>query len=448
MLPKILIITYYWPPSGGPAVQRWLSFANILAEKGVDVHVLTVDEQHANYPAIDASLAAQVSKKLKVSKTKTSEIFWVYKKFIGKGKAPAAGFANEADPSFLQKLSRFVRGNFFIPDPRKSWNKFVIPKAREIIINEKTDLVITAGPPHSTHLNGLQLQKEFNIKWIADFHDAWTDVWYYDKLLHTQIARRYDQKLERKVLENADAVLTVGKLLKNVLAGKSSTIDPEKIQVVSMGYDEKLFVENQEVSSQEFRITYTGTIDDSYEPEVLFRALKKVKEKNPGVNYKLRFIGLLAEGLRKKIIESGLEENLEIIGYVPHHESVKYLLNSNALLLVSPKVKSEEIIIPGKIYEYLAARKPVINIGSLSTESARIISECEAGENFDRTMENELADYLQQLTNSWKTDPQTAMINLENKEYRKYSRVNEAAKLSGIIEGIIAGEQPLFQRKQ
>lgn len=446
MQPKILIITYYWPPSGGPAVQRWLTFANILAEKGVDVHVLTVDEQHANYPAIDASLVNQVSEKVKVTKTKTSEIFWIYKKFIGKGKAPAAGFANEANPTLLQKISRFIRGNFFIPDPRKSWNKYVLPKAEELIKNEKIDLVITAGPPHSTHLNGLDLQKKCDIKWIADFHDAWTDVWYYDKLMHTSWARKKDLSLEIKVLEKADRIITVGKLLKQKLASKSPDIPLQKIKIISMGFDELLFHQPSRPPGNAFVITYTGTIDDHYEPQILFRALKVIKERNADVKYIIRFVGLLAEGIKQDAVTYGLGENLEQIGYVPHKESVQYLLKSTVLLLVSAKGRSEEIIIPGKIYEYLASRKPVINIGLLSCDSARIIAECEAGINVDRNMDQQLINYLQESTDRWRIHPDLDLKH-ENKTYLKYSRANEAQQLYKLILETTAGEQ-LSQQKQ
>jgi glycosyltransferase involved in cell wall biosynthesis len=429
---NILIITYYWPPSGGPAVQRWLTFSNLLAEKGIKLFILTVEEESANYPAIDYSLESRVSPLVKVYKTKTSEIFWLYKKFIGKGKAPSAGFANESKPGLLQNLARFIRGNFFIPDPRKSWNKYALQKAREIIGSENINIIITAGPPHSTHLIGLELQKEFGLKWIADFHDAWTDVWYYDKLMHTALAAAIDKSLEKKVLEKADKVLTVGKLLKSTLEAKSSKINNSKIEVISMGYDEKEFIMASTPPGDAFVITYTGTIDDSYEPTVFFRALNSIKNKHADITYKLRFVGILAEGVLKQVKGLGLQDNLEEIGYVPHERSIEFLLNSTVLLLVSPKVKSEEIIIPGKIYEYLASGKPIINIGSLKCDSGRIITECEAGANFDRSMEDQLTHYLDGLSLQWKENHNLDLKN-SNKNYTKYSRSYEAGTLLNII---------------
>ena len=430
--PNILIVTYYWPPSGGPAVQRWLAFTKLLAEKGMSVHVLTVEEESANYPAIDKSLELQVSPSIKVYKTKTAELYWVYKKYVGKGKAPSAGFANEGKPGVMQNISRFVRGNFFIPDARKSWNKFAIAKAAEIIQLEKIDLVITAGPPHSTHLIGIEIQKRFSLPWIADFHDAWTDVWYYDKLMHTAVAAGIDKNLERKVLEKADRVFTVGQLLKKTLAAKSDLIGEKKIDVISMGYDEKEFSTSSQPPKDEFVITYTGTIDSSYEPEIFFLAIKHIREKFIEIKYKMRFAGILAEGLKNKIVDLGLSDILDEEGYVPHQKSIEYLLNSTALLLVSPKVKSEEIIIPGKIYEYLASHKPVINIGSLGCDSARIISECEAGKNFDRNMYAELVDWLEELSIQWRSNPDLDLKN-SNSNYLHYSRTREAERVHKVI---------------
>ncbi len=438
---NILIITYYWPPSGGPAVQRWLAFTKLLAEKGVKLHVLTVDEESANYPAIDKSLEKQVSSDIKVYKTRTAELYWIYKKYIGKGKAPSAGFANEGKPGLIQNIARFVRGNFMLPDARKSWNSYAIAKAKEIIANENISLVVTAGPPHSTHLIGLKLKKIFNLPWIADFHDAWTDVWYYDKLMHTAMAANIDKKMERTVLEQADRVLTVGRLLRGVLAAKSQQIGEKKIDVISMGYDEKLFNMPSNPPANEFIITYTGTIDGHYEPGIFFRALKAVKDKFPEIKYKLRFAGILAEEVKKELVETGLDSILEETGYVSHHTSVEYLFSSTALLLVSPKVRSENIIIPGKIYEYLAARKPVINIGSLETESAMIISECESGRNFDRTMEKELTAWLEELSEKWKINPDLDIHNA-NENYKKYGRGVEAENLYKIIlETIDSGKK-------
>jgi len=398
--------------------------------------VLTVDDTKATYPSIDKSLLADIPKDLKIFKTDTAELFWLYKGTIGKGNVPAAAFANESNPTFMQKLARFVRGNLFIPDPRHGWNKYAIEKAKELIEKFDIKVIITAGPPHSTHLIGLKLKKYFpEIKWIADFHDVWTDVIYYDKFYHTKWAKKKDASFEREVLETADKILTVGRGYKEKLLSKSDKIIPDKIEIITMGYDERCFTDPSNPPKDEFVITYTGTIADYYNPDVFLEALKEVKEKNPDVRYKLRFVGILSDGIKRNIHELGLSNILNDVGYVSHDDSIKYLMDSTALLLINPVVSNEDMVIPGKIYEYLAAKKPVINITKKSSDLARIISEANAGETFERNMKTELTAYLQDLTNKWKQNPNIDLPSTDN-YYQNFSRHTETKQLSSIIKNL------------
>lgn len=433
---NILIINYYWPPSGGSVVQRWLSFCRFLPEYGITPIVLTVDDTKATYPSIDKSLLADIPKDLKIFKTDTAELFWLYKGTIGKGSVPAAAFANESNPTFMQKLARFVRGNLFIPDPRHGWNKYAIKKAKELIEKFDIKVIVTAGPPHSTHLIGLKLKKYFpSLKWIADFHDVWTDVIYYDKFYHTKWAKKKDAAYEREVLETADKILTVGRGYKDKLLSKSDKINPDKIEIVTMGYDERCFNIPSNPPNNEFVITYTGTIADYYDPDVFLEALKEVKEKNPDVKYKLRFVGILSDGIKHRIHELGLSDILNDVGYVSHDDSIKFLMDSTVLLLINPVVSNEDMVIPGKIYEYLAAKKPVINITKKFSDLARIISEAKAGETFERHMKAELTSYLQDLTYKWKQNPNLDISSTDN-YYQNFSRHIETKQLSKIINSL------------
>jgi hypothetical protein len=199
---KVLIITYYWPPSGGAGVQRWLKFAKYLPEFGVEPIVLTVDPKYASYPQRDESLEKDIHQKLKVYKTKTFEPLNLLSGILGKKNVPYGGFTNVNKKSFLQTILRFIRGNFFIPDARVGWNNYAYKKAKEIIEEYKIDTVITTSPPHSTQLIGLELKKKLSITWIADFRDPWTDIYYYKDLLHTCLAKRLDKNKEQEVSNN------------------------------------------------------------------------------------------------------------------------------------------------------------------------------------------------------------------------------------------------------
>jgi hypothetical protein len=190
---NILIITYYWPPSGGPAVQRWLDFANRLAKDNYNVFVLTVSEQTATYTSYDPTLLNQIDPRIQIHYADAIDYFAFYKKFIGKGTVPGNALADDTNPNFIKKISRFIRGNFFIPDPRIGWKKQAVKVAQKIIIDEGIDVFITAGPPQSTHLIGLGLKsKKTNIKWIADFNDYWTNVFYLKKFYRTAFAQKID----------------------------------------------------------------------------------------------------------------------------------------------------------------------------------------------------------------------------------------------------------------
>ncbi len=431
---KVLIITYYWPPSGGSAVQRWLSFSNHLVKLGFEVFVLTVSEETATYPLWDESLVQKIDPNIHVSRSDTKGVFSIYKKYIGKGQVPSAGFANEGKPNFLQLTARFVRGNFFLPDARKSWNKTAIPKALELIDQHQIDTVITAGPPHSSHLIGKKIKKErSSIYWIADFHDAWTDVWYYDKLFKTKPIISIDKAMEKSILQQADHVLVVGEYLKNVLAQKIAGHE-QKFSVISMGYDDPIDQMKMQQANADFTITYTGTIDVDYRPEILIDALKKLNSENPTCRIKLKFVGLLSSAIREKIVAEGLEAMLIETGYVSHQESIEHLVSADCLLLISPEVKSEKFIIPGKLYEYLATQKPIINIGHLETDTARIVSLCDAGRNFNREQTAALQEYIQQLYTAWGKGGDESIDKNRNTVFKDYRRSQEAAKIALLLE--------------
>lgn len=427
---KVLIISYYWPPSGGAGVQRMLKTVKYFPEFGIIPYVITVKEDKASYPTTDESLNKDVPAKAKVFRTDTFEPFGIYSKILGKKSIPT-GFSNESNPGLFQKFSRFVRGNFFIPDARRGWIKYAFREACSIIENEKIDTMLITSPPHSAQLAGLMLRKKYDLKWIADFRDPWTDIYYYDEFSHLSFARKKDLKYEKDVLTSADRIITVSKDVKKLLAAKIPDIGDSKISIIPNGYDDEDFGnKNISVNGNDFIITYTGTLADSYNPSVFFHALKKVIINNPDVKIKLRFIGNPAGTLIEEIRNISLGENLELVSTVPHDRSIEYLLNSTALLLVIPEIKNDKGILTGKLFEYLAARKPIICIGPEDGDAAEIINECNAGKTFGRKSDKDLTGYLEQLLNDWKSGKDT---DISNNNYKKYSRRSQAKELSEII---------------
>jgi glycosyltransferase involved in cell wall biosynthesis len=417
---KVLIITYYWPPSGGAGVQRWLKFAKYLPEFGWQPVILTVDPEYASYPQRDESLLSEVDPDCMVFTTKSFELYNLYKFISGKKEVPYGGFANETRESMFQKVSKFLRGNFLLPDPRKGWNKYALKKAAELIQEFNIDTVVTTSPPHSTQLIGLELKQKFNIRWIADLRDPWTDIYYYNQFKHTALARKIDQRYEREVVENADLLITVSEDVKRIFAEKSDLPVADKTVVIPNGFDEDDFrITNFPAESKKV-ITYTGTISEAYDVDGFLESISGLDEKLKS-QLLFRFVGKVPLSVEQKFRTTGLE--LELVGYVDHPKSIEYLLRSDLLLLVIPKVNNNKGILTGKFFEYLASQKPILAIGPADGDLAKIIQETESGKLFDYSETDRIKAYLEHVFSS--------AIQSNQAKAAKYSRKNLTKLLAG-----------------
>ena len=380
---KILLITYYFPPSGGSGVQRWLKTINYLPQAGVETIVLTVDPTVASYPQIDESLCNDIPSNIKVYRTKTREILSLYKKVSPKNEIPYGGFANEPNPNLIQKISRFIRGNFFLPDPRRGWNKFALAKAKEIIETQGITTIVTTSPPHSTQLIGLELKRLYpHIRWVADLRDPWTDIYYNQDLYPTRWAKKRNLRYERSVLLGADQIITVSEECRRLFAQKTPVTD--KIIVVPNGYDEKDFINSTIINKKEkitpnsslltpnYILSYIGVWAPQYDIEPL---KKLVQGRN---DILLRFVGVVSDEIKKEIKSWGVQT--EFISYVSHKEAVSYMQASDVLLLFIPNVPNNEGILTGKLFEYLAAGNKILLFGPQNGDAMRLINECSAGE--------------------------------------------------------------------
>lgn len=429
---KVLIITYYWPPSGGAGVQRWLKFVKYLPEFAIIPFVLTVDELKANYPVFDPSLFKDVPPSVKVHRTNTFEPFGIYKNISANSQLPYGGFTNESDPGFLQKASRFMRGNFFIPDPRRGWNFFAYRKACELIEKEKIDTVITTSPPHSTQLIGKQLKQKYGITWIADLRDPWTDIYYYKKLYPTRIANWINSRYERLVLEQADKIIVVSEAICKKLAEKSDKVSDKKFEIIPNGFDEEDFKIKSNPPTDNLIITYTGTVTEDYRFESLIKAITDLKNNNHLKNIKFRFVGSITSSY-VNLFSSLLENKFEFIPHVTHEKSVYYLMNSSALLLAIPCVPENKGILTGKLFEYLAARKPIICIGPENGEAAQIITESKAGETYGYNDSSGIYNFLLSLKEKWEKNPD---LDLKGDFHLKFSRKEQTQKLVNLIRRV------------
>ena len=367
---KVLIITYYWPPSGGAGVQRWLKFCKYLPEFGVEPIVLTVKKEDAAYPIIDKSFEKDISSDLRIYKTPAKNFYKLYGAFKKGNKVPQGGVPS-GKKSFKSKISLVLRNHLFVPDPRIGWNKEALKKAKEIIEQEGITSIVTTSPPHSSQLIGLALKKEFpQLKWTADLRDPWTDIYYYKDLNHSHWSDQANKKKERAVLENADQLVVVSPHMKKLFASKG--IDAEKINVVPNGYDQADFDELFKVDNKVFTIAYIGTANDDYDISAFLESLKELQSEGVGLQFNV--IGIFPEEVKAEISNMGLDSVVSYKGYLPHDEAIKYSQNADLLLLVIPKVENNKLIYSGKLFEYIATGNPVLCIGPLDGDAAELVS--------------------------------------------------------------------------
>lgn len=427
---KVLIIAYYWPPSGGAGVQRWVKMSKYLSKMGVDVHVLTVDEKCASYSYIDSSLTADIDSTISIHKTKSLEILNLYSKIVGEGNMPKAGTVG-GKSSIIGQGVVALRSNLFIPDPRKGWNRYAYSRAKEIIEEHNIDTVITTSPPHSTQLIGLKLKRNLGINWIADMRDPWTDIYYYSKLKHSPISRYIDRRLERAVLTSADKIITVGKTLKQLFLDKYKGVSSLDVTVITNGYDSVDFEGITKSKSDKFRICYTGTMSDQYSPGLFFQALSTIDKRYSDIPIEIDIVGTIPQSVKEELDIYGLEINY--IETVPHSRVIEYQVDADMLLLVIPKVESANLILTGKMFEYLASGNPIVSIGPKDGDAADIIEECSAGETFSRDDLSDIITYLDKVVTVWSRGERS----ISNREsIANYSRERQAEQLYQLLDTI------------
>jgi glycosyltransferase involved in cell wall biosynthesis len=428
---KVLVITYYWPPSGGAGVQRWLKLTKYLAELGAEVHVLTVDPAKASYMHVDKSLLQDVSPKVHVHKTNSFEPINYYAKIVGKKNVPTAGFSNVDNSNVKQKLVNSLRSHLFIPDPRKGWNTYALKEAKKIIKEHDIDVVVSTSPPHSSQLIGLKLKQQLGVKWLADLRDPWTDIYYYDILGHSKLSHTINLKKERDVLTHADRITTVSMSLKRLFSEKYESVNREKISVIPNGWDKEDFAGVKKEGNKVFTIMYTGTMSENYAPEAFLECLGHIKNSSPQTTFLFKLIGIVAKPIARLIEELGI--NFELMAPVPHSEIVWHQKQADLLLLVIPNTEKPEGILTGKLFEYLATGSPIIGIGPPEGDASKIINECQAGRMFGRSEQDEMSKFILKQ-HQYFVKGQTFESNKEAVE--SYSRKSQAKQFLNLIQSL------------
>ncbi|MEO5644415.1 MAG: glycosyltransferase family 4 protein [Bacteroidia bacterium] len=431
---RVLIVTYYWPPSGGAGVQRWVKLSKYFVRLGIIPYIVTVDPAKASYALRDVTLQDDVDSAVRISYTSTLEPYGIYKTLSRKKEIPFAGFSNDEKQKlkFSQKFSRFIRGNMFLPDARVGWNRYAYKKCCELIESENIDAVITTSPPHSTQLVGLKLKKKYNLPWLADLRDPWTGIYYYDKLFLTPFSKRRDGRMEREVLENASAVVVVSNDIRKNLLAKSTKLKPENFHVIPNGFDLEDFDKIEpEQRENDFIISYTGTLTNDYRLEGFLEAVTKLLKENNFV--KLHITGSMPTGIKEKI-ENAAPGKVRFKAHVSHEEAIAQMKAADVLLLVIPDAPGNKGILTGKLFEYLAAEHPVLCIGPVDGDAAEIIQTCEAGKTFSYEDGAGMFYFLLQQIESKKSSGKTIGGNSEI--IKKFSREGQANEVLRILKNI------------
>jgi len=381
---RVLIISYYWPPGGGAGVQRWLKFVKYLREFGWEPVVYT--PQNPEYPSYDPSLERDVPPGIRVLRTKILEPYLLYKVFSGRNyrENVQAGFISETKrPGIAEKISAWVRGNLFIPDARCFWIGPSIRFLGKWLRENPVDAMVSTGPPHSMHMIALGIQRKLNIPWLADFRDPWTQIDFYHKLRLTRWADAKHKRLERKVLETADRVVTVGPTCAEGL----KTLCSKSIQVITNGYDHADFRQPAPFNYDSFSITHLGSLNADRNPHKLWEVLAVLVEQREffASNLAIRLIGKTDISVMDSLQANGLIQYVEKTDYLPHDQALAKGAQSAVLLLPLNNTPNVLGITTGKIFEYLALQRPVLVIGPEEGDAASIIRQTQSGKvvNFD-----------------------------------------------------------------
>lgn len=423
---RVLIISYYWPPAGGPGVQRWLKFVKYLPGCGWQPVVYT--PENPEMPSEDPSLLADVPISCEVIKTPIREPYSVYKKLVGLKPSDRiqTGFLNEKKKAgWKEHFARFVRGNFFIPDARLFWIKPSVRYLKIYLKKHPVDLIVSSGPPHSMHLIARALRRDLGIPWIADFRDPWTNIDFYEELHLTAAADRKHHRLETSVLEEADRILVVGETMKREFSEK---IAPEKIFVVPNGFDRDDLPAVQAEADPFFSIAHIGSFSPARNVPALWQALAELAQ-NSGFRAKLRIkvVGKLDHSVRQSIEDAGLLDCLLHIPYLPHDEVIVEQQKSHVLLLVVNNTKNAQGIVTGKVFEYMAAQRPILAIGPEDGDLAEILIQS----GFDAPVEYTAVETLKtRIAAYYASAPaQQKKVTIE-----KFDRRNLTAELASFFE--------------
>ena len=434
---EILLITFYWPPAGGVSAQRWLKFVKYLVLHDYNITVVTADESH--YPELDYSFDKDIPDTVDVHRVKMRDPRRIYKSIVRSEKKQGTKKDDldrifhipPGERTFLQKLSLWVRANFFIPDARSPWIKPAIKKIMALASRTSFDFLITTGPPHSVHVVGLMVHRKTGVKWVADFRDPWLDIGYHEKMPMSQWADNRHRQLERQVVEEADGVIVVSDYWKKGY----NKYNAKHIEVITNGYDEDDFKDLECSMSRDFLISHIGTLHADRNAPELWQVLNELLAEDDlfGQHLKFQILGNLDMGVLEELSQSSVKDHLDVRGFVSHPVAIKEMLTSSVLLLLVNRSDRNALgRMTSKIFEYLAARRPILLIGPIDSDPAKLLAQTKAGVSVAFDDKANLKKTLQIMFENYKNDD----LCMVPERVEMYSRRRLTEQLISFIEKI------------
>lgn len=438
IMKRVLIISYYWPPTGGSGVQRWVKFAKYLPSEGWQPVIYT--PENPEQLAVDESLAAEVPEAAEVVKTRIIEPYELYKKLLRRSghskEAVEVNPVNAQNKSLLQKAAMWVRGNLFRPDPRCLWIGPSVRFLKKYLSEHPVDLIVSTGPPQSMHMIGLRLSRETGLPWIADFRDPWTKIFYFKHLAMTPATERWHKKMEKKVLDEASAVVAVSPLVQQEFQAMTDT----PVELITNGFDECDFssepcTQAYGGASQEFTITHTGLFAADGNPTVLWDVLAEKCHADEAFRKLLRIklIGKTDDQILKALKDRGLESSLINMGYQTHSVAVEQQRQASVLILPLRKEPEYRAVLPGKLFEYLASQRPILGIGQPDGAMAMIVNETGTGTVIDWNDKEGISQYIEQC---WKRHLE-GRLSSDGADLSRFTRRSLTRRMAGLFDKII-----------
>ncbi|MCI0454772.1 MAG: glycosyltransferase [Candidatus Dadabacteria bacterium] len=411
---KLLVCAYYFPPIGTPRSYRWREFVTHLSQKGWAIDILTINtnSKHSNY---DSKLMDNLPNELSVFRTYPGIMHHFSNLLLSKTRDNPEFSSLNARTSFRQKLWKSLFKIFekklrtvFIPDEAVSWLPFALMKGNKLVKEGSYDVIISSGFPFTCHIVGFFLKRFSGGKpWIADYGDPWV---YNPSFPLPEWRSSIDKKIESKILRDANRLIFTTDKTKEHYLNLYPFLKSENINVITQGFSHKEFSESIPERTDKFRIVYTGSFYKDEEPFIFFDALKHIGQISKDIE--VIIVGNMPNDEYKRYADNrGLAEIVRFIGFVPNKRAISLQKGASVLLLIG---HSGGIQVPGKTYEYIAARRPILSIKMDSADIASLIVD-----RFKRgiSVENDplkISQVIIDLYNSWKSNRLESEFNLED----------------------------------